>query len=395
MGRFKFLLFLSFYLLLLIGVTIYSYTQVDLNLTINSDKKIFEFQQLLQAIGYYNRTLSGILYLFLVLCLTVCYSLIIFLTISNRLNLKQIIVFLFFTVIILIFSYPAFSHDLFNYLFDARIFTKYGLNPYEYKALDFPLDPWIRFMHWTHRQYPYGPVWLLISLPFSFLGQQKFFLTLFLFKILGALSYLMCIYFIYRISKTLSYPNPVIFLVFFAFNPLVLIEGLVSSHNDLFMTGLLLAGIYYLLNKKYLWSLLFLFLSIGIKFGTIVFLPIWFYLFIKKKTDIRFNFNNLLVFYNLCVTLLLIFYLWNHPLQPWYFLWIYPTLLLLNTPSLTASFIILSTGLAFSYTPYLFTGSWTEKVLFDKNLIILVSFFISLLFFILNKKFFINRTNFK
>jgi len=64
----------------------------------------------------------------------------------------------------LLFSYPFLSHDLFNYLFDAKIVTFYHQNPYILKALDFPSDPWLRFMHWTHRTYPYGPSFLFLTL---------------------------------------------------------------------------------------------------------------------------------------------------------------------------------------------------------------------------------------
>jgi len=76
---------------------------------------------------------------------------------------KLFIILIAVNILIGLISYPAYSHDLFNYMFDAKIATFYQQNPYLYKALDFPTDPWLRFMHWTHRYYPYGPSFLLLS----------------------------------------------------------------------------------------------------------------------------------------------------------------------------------------------------------------------------------------
>ena len=56
-------------------------------------------------------------------------------------------------------------------------------------------------------------------------------------------------------------------------NPLLLLEGPGSGHNDLLMVSFLLIGAMFYLEKKYLLAALFLGLSVGIKMVTLAVLP--------------------------------------------------------------------------------------------------------------------------
>ncbi|MDO8515495.1 MAG: hypothetical protein Q7S14_03265, partial [bacterium] len=156
------MIFAYFFVLFLLSI--YSYSQIDLNLTLLQTPWFLQFKETMINLGYYNRPLSTLAFIILVLLLYI-------------LKPKKIILAIGGLCLISLFSYPFLSHDFFNYIFDARIITTYHLNPYFYKALDFPADDWIRFMQWTHRTYPYGPVWLIVTLIPSFLGFSKFILT--------------------------------------------------------------------------------------------------------------------------------------------------------------------------------------------------------------------------
>ncbi|MFS8160257.1 MAG: hypothetical protein ACMG6E_08635, partial [Candidatus Roizmanbacteria bacterium] len=100
-----------------------------------------------------------------------------------------------------IVMYPLLSKDFFNYLFDAKILTFYHQNPYLHKALDYPLDPWLRFMNWTHRVYPYGPAFLPITLIPSFLSFGKLIINFALFKALFALAYIHSTYLLTKMDR--------------------------------------------------------------------------------------------------------------------------------------------------------------------------------------------------
>ncbi|MEK7092295.1 MAG: glycosyltransferase 87 family protein, partial [Patescibacteria group bacterium] len=253
---------------------LYSFTQVDLGLTLTQASWWQVLQTSFQYVGYFNRPLSAALYTALVLFMFILYGLLLWLAHQKKLEKKHVWISLLVTGGVLLFSYSAFSYDIFNYIFDAKIVTYYNLNPYVYKALDFPNDPMLSFMHWTHRVYPYGPIWLAVTVPLSFLGFTFFLPTYFLFKALGVASYLGSVYYISKISKKIFPQSEISNMAFFAFNPLVIIESLVSAHNDIFMLFLALWSFSMLLEKKKMFAFVLILFSIGIKFATLFLFPV-------------------------------------------------------------------------------------------------------------------------
>lgn len=226
------------FLFILLVLAIYSYSQIDLNLTLLQSPLFLKFQFLMVQLGYYQRVYSVLIFTVILLLLFTAYLFLLRKGKTPVISLKNTVLLIGGVAVIGVISYPAFSYDLFNYIFDARIVTFYHQNPYLYKALDFPSDNWIRFMHWTHRTYPYGPVWLLVTLPFSFLGFGRFLLTLVNFKVMFSLFYLGNCYLIYMISSAIDPKNRSWRLLFFALNPLVIIESVVSPHIDSVMAFL-------------------------------------------------------------------------------------------------------------------------------------------------------------
>ncbi|MBP9815567.1 MAG: hypothetical protein KBC63_04610, partial [Candidatus Levybacteria bacterium] len=186
----KFTIFL--WIFAFISLFFYSFVQVDLGLTLNRASLVQTIQKSFQYVGYFNRPLSTYLFIFVIVYLFLTYCFTLYGVYKKLLSGKLIWGIVILASAILLFSYNAFSYDLFNYVFDAKIITQYGQNPYEHKALDYPGDPMLGFMHWTHRTYPYGPLWLGITTPLSFLGGGYFLPTFYLFKLLMVGAYLLC-----------------------------------------------------------------------------------------------------------------------------------------------------------------------------------------------------------
>lgn len=354
------------YLLLILALFFYSYTQVDLNLTLSQISVWQSIQKFFQGIGWFNRPLSTLIYLFIIISLFIYY--LIFL--RRKLNNSQFWSLVMPTAFILLFSYNAFSYDLFNYLFDARIVTVYHQNPYLHKALDYPLDPWINFMRWTHRTYPYGPVWLGLTVPLSFLGWQIFLPTLFLFKALAVGSYLGTIYFIGKIMEKISPQNKILAMSLFAFNPLLIVESLVSAHNDIVMMFLAIWGVWAITRKKYVLGWFLLFLSIGIKFSTIFLLPVFFFITFWQIREKSLSWKKIFVFSMIFMGLAVIFSSLRTEFQPWYLLWVLPFVFLSLKRWLIAVSVIFSFGLLAQYLPFLYTGEWNY---FFKIWVIIIS----------------------
>jgi hypothetical protein len=246
-------------------------------------------------------------------------------------------------------------------MFDAKIFTVYHLNPYTHKALDFPLDPWLRFMQWTHRNYPYGPSFLAITIIPSFLAFGKLAISLLLFKLLTIAAYVGSIYGLNKLNKKWA--------IIYATSPLVIIEGVISNHNDLIAVALAILGIVFVSKNKNILGRIFLLLSVGIKYTT---LPLIF--FTKKNTWI----NNILgigviaIIGYICIKL---------NIQPWYFLTLFSIVWYYEKFGMDLN--IFFAGLLLSYVPFILYGDWTLATLTIRFQIIVFSFAINILFLFL------------
>jgi hypothetical protein len=104
-----------------------------------------------------------------------------------------------------------------------------------------------------------------------------------------AASFLGSCYLIYKISEKLFPENKLFNVVFFAFNPLVLIETLVSAHNDISMIFFILLSVYLFLQKKKTLSWVSNLFSIGIKFSTGALFPLFILLEFVDKIGKKIN----------------------------------------------------------------------------------------------------------
>ncbi len=336
-----------FYSLTLALLAIYSYSQLDLNITLSKFQFWSQFRNVMVQLGYYHRFESTIIFASLMILLFVFH--LLFMRHYKRHSAFRIALI---TTTILICSYPFLSHDFFNYMFDAKIFTYYQQNPYLHKALDFPDAPELRFMHWTHRTYPYGPTFLPITLIPSFLGFGKFLVAYGMFKVMFASFYLLGVWSLRRINEQWA--------MFFATQPLVLIEGLMNNHNDLIAVSLGLMSIQLIWSKKELPGRVFAILSGGIKYVT---LPLLLVQKNPKSPYTRFAFG--------LVVILLLYLSFSQEPQPWYFL-----SLLAFIPymfELIKQLQIFFFGLVLSYYPFVLYGTWgeTQNVVFKHRTMIL------------------------
>lgn len=392
----KKLLFPAWILVALITLT-YSFTQVDLSLTFSKTSLWQLIQRALQYFGYFERPLSTYLFVAIIIFLTALYAASLKFVVDDKTKRRNVWTIIIVVGAILFLSYNAFSYDFFNYIFDAKIVAHYHQNPYLFKALDFPKDPMLSFMHSTHRVYPYGPSWLLLTVPLSFLGGNIFILTFYLFKSLMFLSFLGICYFIEKITDLTQKKN-FTSLVFFALNPIILIEALVSGHNDIVMIFFSIAALYVLLNKKNILGVLFLAISIGIKFSTIVLIPVFLYLIYKNIKKERINYN--LVFYS--TFLLMAFSVIatsfasgqnkNPEFQPWYLINMLPFAAFLPKNKLILWVAgVTSIGALSSYVPFLFHGQWPANIVDLKLWILVISVAAGFICFLINKNFIAKR----
>lgn len=335
------------YSVLLLLFSLYSYALMDPNITLLNSPVWAFFRDKMVYFGYYQRPLSTLVYFLLIAGLFAFH--ILFLKSKKNMNPVKLSILI---GLLLLFSYPFLSHDFFNYLFDEKILTYYHQNPYLFKALDFPHDQWTRFMHWTHRTYPYGPTFLLVMLPASFLSFGKFLLAFILGKMTFIGLYILSVFYLAKADKKQA--------LFFATNPLIIVEGVMNSHNDIAALSFVLAGMYYLTKKTNIWATVFFILSAGIKYIT---LPV-FVFFTRYKN------KNILVAAGTVLLVLIVSY--KMEIQPWYFLNIFILLPLFSR--FFSNLTIFFAGLLISYYPYILYGDWgNPKNVMLKHMVILIA----------------------
>lgn len=336
---------------------LYSFTQVDLSLTLSSASVIQSIEKGFQYVGWFNRPLSTYLYITVFAILFFLYFWTLRLVEKNKIPANRLWLVILAVTGVLMLSYNAFSRDIFNYIFDARIVSFYQENPYVRRALDFPQDPMLTFMHWTHRTYPYGPVWLILTVPLTFIGNQFFFLIFYLFKLLMAVFFVLTVWSIKKVAEVIKLKNVMLPVAAFAFNPFVLTESLVSAHNDIVMMGLAMLGTYYFLRREHLKGSLMYFLSIGVKFATALLVIGYFVLHGLGKT--KYFIGSAIILMIGAVILATI----RTNFQPWYLLYVAPfAVLMINKNYVRLPLFIFSIANIIYYIPYLHEGNWDPPI---------------------------------
>ena len=350
------------YITTIVLLFLYSFTQIDLGLVISRYAFLYELEKSFQYIGYFNRPLSAGIYIVLLMAMYLFYFAFLFYSAKKKITKSGAWKIIIASAVILTFSYNAFSYDFFNYLFDAKIVTQYHQNPYVQKALDYPQDPMLSFMHWTHRVFPYGPLWLVLTVPLSFVGLNLFLPTFFLFKLLMLGGFVGSLYFVGKILKKISPEREVFGLLFFGLNPLLLIESLTSAHLDIVMMFFALWAFYLLISKRYFLAWILLIVSIGIKFASGFLVPVFLVVpFLQNSKKI--SWPMIVGCSVLLLTLTVIVASMRTTFQPWYL--VVPmtfAVFLAHRYYIFIPAMILSFAALLTYVPYLYLGNWDKPV---------------------------------
>ncbi len=325
---------------------IFSYGFVDPNLTLSVSPVFLKIQEPLRFLAYYQRPVATILFFVFLIGLFVCYG--IFLKHSTKIfsSSRHFFVVLAASAVILAFSYPALTYDLFNYIATAKVAYTYHENPYVVMPTEIPNDPNLVFTRAANKVALYGPAWILLTTIPHLLGGGTIWTTLIAFKLLNAVAYMGFSYFIWRITKNL------INVIFFAMNPLVLIEVIMNGHNDIYMMILAIGGLVLWQQNRKVYGFLLLVASWLVKGATIILTPLLFWRNISRERLL------LIAFFLLSFVFFVIAPI-REELYPWYAVWLIATVSLLPFKSNRFIFgftIVLSFALELRALPYMWMG---------------------------------------
>jgi hypothetical protein len=369
----RFWIFVGVFFLLNCVYSVWSFTQTDPNLVFTTWPPFWSFQNWSWQLS--NLTTTHI-YIFLLSALFGVYWFVAQ-NIPSNFSLKKVLLIGAFIASPLLFSNNALSHDVFNYIFNAKMAVKYGADPHVKVALDFKFDPWTRFMHNVHTPAPYFYGWTALSTIPYFLGFEKFVLTWLLFRLWSALGLGLSLFFLWKIMEK-SGMGTLRHFAFVMFNPLLLIELISNSHNDGWMMWPALAALWLVMEKnksfpslvKIGLSLALLLFSFSTKYATVVLIPIWLSLIFSHKLkwkfieDFRFDVASLLLFVPLLTAR-------SQYFHPWYLSWSFLFFPLVKSRWIKVALIVLSISSMFRYTPWIHYGGFefTPLIEYQQRLI--------------------------
>ncbi len=335
------------YLITLTALVVYSWGFVDANMPIGTLRGLY-------SLVNYKRDISTLLYSCIIILLFLFYAWILRSVQRGSFTSKKLWKLIITTCVLLFFSFPGLSYDVFNYIATAKVTYLYRENPYIVMPIEIPNEPMLRFLHASNKTALYGPIWILLTAIPHFLGLGNLFLTVYTFKMFVVFWYLLLCFLIWKISN-----KNVWSLAFFALNPLVIIETLVSAHNDVAMMSLALGAFYVLSKDKKLLSCMLMLFSILIKYATIFLLPVYLFAYVQTLRKKKISYQS--IWFWSTISLYLIFFLspLREEIYAWYLIWPLTFVSLLPFSSfLTLMSLGFSIGLPFRLSPFLYTREW-------------------------------------
>lgn len=319
------------YFLVFFGFAFFSYGFVDGNLQRTGIAEFFMD----------NKALAGGVYVALVLALWGLYW-VALRTKKFFLSRWWVVAFLALSLL----SFPAFSYDIFNYIATSKLTFLYRENPYLVMPIEIPNEPMLAFTRAANKLALYGPSWILLTGLPHLLGFGNIWATIIATKALVLAGYLGVAYLIFKTTKRAQD------VVFFCLNPLVMVEVLVSGHNDVVMMFFALAALTLAAGKKRITGALVWLLSVGIKGATVVLAPLLIFHDPLSQRSMRIAYT--LMF---GVFLLTPF---REEMYPWYALWVVPFAALLGSKErfIRGLTVALTFGLSFRHVHYIVTAEY-------------------------------------
>lgn len=385
--------FIVSYFLLFVIYSFFSYSLTDPNLIFFNNETFIKFQTFMWTTFYNNLDLLSKVYLILIILLFSHYLLILKLLKNSQLKKSTRYLLPILFCLPLIFANNALSHDVFNYIFNAKMLLIYKANPHIKTALDFADDDWLRFMHNVHTPAPYGYGWTIISIIPYISGFNKFILIYYSFRFFSLFSFILYLIIINRLRSSLKIADQSTYFAL-ALNPLILIELVANSHNDFWMLIPALLAILLVIKKNKLYfvkiilSIILIIISVSTKFASVVLIPIITYLItanyqLLQKGKFYQIYTWLKNYWPELAAILMFLPLMTERSKfflPWYLSWSLAFLPLCRSKLLLRFLLSFSIGSMLRYYPSLTTYSIDQNIIFRQ---IGISFGLSLLIFII------------
>lgn len=187
--------------------------------------------------------------------------------------------------LILLFSYPGESLDIFDYLFRGRMIAEYGASPLAQSPTPFADKPFWEFITWRGQVDTYGPLWeyasggvawlvgMLVPRP---IGATTSELSVYItgYRLLAVAMSGLCGLLIYAIIHRHKPDQASAALLAWLWNPLLLISSAVGAHNDVIMALFVLLALWLLQRQRWIAGVVALLLAAHVKLTALLVLPV-------------------------------------------------------------------------------------------------------------------------
>jgi hypothetical protein len=189
----------------------------------------------------------------------------------------------------LVWLYPITAYDLFLYVLRGRVWAVYGQSPMLAPITQFPTDPYLNFGgEFADNLSNYGPLWeILVQGPFR-LGATGMVSGSISLKLLVLLAYLLCSIVIGWLAVPQGAKNSSLAaLTFFAWNPLILLQGPGNGHNDMVFILFMVLGVVLWQRKWWGAAVAALTLAVLAKAAALVVIPLFGVALLRNETTWR------------------------------------------------------------------------------------------------------------
>lgn len=347
------------FLLNLIFTSVYTWGFVDANAPFIHAGPLYE-------LVHTQRTLSGGMYAVMLASLSFWYGYLWHGVVRKTISMRQLCLYFGILIGVLFVSFPAFSNDIFNYIATAKVTYAYHENPYIVMPLDIPNEPMLRFLQAANKTALYGPTWILITSVPHVLGFGNLLVSMYAFKLTAVVFYVLLLFLIWSITRRITA------VVFFGFNPLVVIDTLVDAHNDVVMMGFALGAFYALKRRWYVLATVCLAASILVKGATLFLIPVFLYAGweqMRKAVD----WERVWTIASFSMFAIFLLSPLREEIYSWYFIWPLAFLALRQTFDVISVVALGFTfGLPLRFFPFVLTREWTGMTPMIKKIVTVV-----------------------
>ena len=138
------------------------------------------------------------------------------------------------------------STDIYDNIARGRITGIHQGNPYVHTPADYAFEPFLDYASWDNATSAYGPLWETVSALLSRLAGDALWSNILAQKLLALACYLLSTALIAAILHRIAPARAPAGTLIFAWNPLVLLDGVANAHNDLLMVTLFLGAWWFL-----------------------------------------------------------------------------------------------------------------------------------------------------